>query len=97
MHPVEYEEFSRLLKIAHTAIKLATGIENLTLVQEESSIHFHLWFFPWTPPVLEKYGKPSLDKIRGIMADTRKQPISEMEWRKLEESIEKIKSYWQYI
>lgn len=94
MQPSEYEEFSDLLRIAHCAVKKAITVEYLTTVQEENSRHFHLWFFPWTQDVIEKYGKPSLSRIREIMADYRKQSIGEMEWQELEASIEKIKHYW---
>lgn len=94
MESVEYEEFSSLLRMTHHAIKQATGIEHLTIVQEENSIHFHLWFFPWTAPVVEKYGPPLLTKIREIMADYRKQSVSEEQWKELEESILKIKHCW---
>lgn len=95
MQDVEYNEFSRLLGAAHHAIKKATGVEYLTMVQEESSVHFHLWFFPWTPHIIENYGNPSLSKIREIMSDYRKQPIRDVEWNELKQSIEKIKLYWQ--
>lgn len=91
MQEFEYEEFSTLVKTTHQAIKDATKIEHLTIVQEESSIHFHLWFFPWTESVIEQYGQPSLTKIRGIMLDYRKQVINESEWMKLKKSIEKVK------
>ena len=93
MQKSEYEDFSNLLRVTHYAIKKATGIENLTIVQEESSRHFHLWFFPWTQYVVEKYGKPSLAKIREIMADYKNQTIGEVKWKELEESIEMIKQY----
>jgi len=87
----EYEEFAHLLKTTHQAIKEMTKIEHLTIVQEESSAHFHLWFFPWTDAVTEKYGPPSLSKIRDIMADLRKQILSLLEWEELEKSIKGIK------
>jgi len=92
MRADEYEEFSRLLKNAHQAIKDVTRVENLTIIQEESSVHFHLWFFPWTGSVVEKYGKPSLSRIRDIMLDYWKAPISETEWVELKKSIAEIKS-----
>lgn len=95
MHEPEYQDFSRLLRTAHKAIKEATGIEYLTLVQEEHSIHFHVWFFPWTQAVIEGYGQPSLAKIREIMADYRRQPVDEVEWQALKISIEKINRRWQ--
>ena len=92
MQEVEYKEFSILVKTTHQAIKDATKIEHLTIIQEESSIHFHLWFFPWIESVINRYGQPSLTKIRQIMIDYRKQAISESEWMELEKSIEKIKT-----
>ena len=90
----EYQEFSELLRKASLAIKRATNVEFLTLVQEESSIHFHLWFFPWVKSVMEMYGKPSLTAIREIMAEVRKQPVNENRWQELQASIETIKFYW---
>ena len=93
MQQSEYEEFSSLLRTTHCAIKKTTDIEHLTIVQEENSPHFHLWFFPWTRYVIETYGKPSLAKIRGIMADYREQSLSELDWKDLRESIKKIRHY----
>jgi diadenosine tetraphosphate (Ap4A) HIT family hydrolase len=91
MESSEFDEFSRLVRRVHNAIKKETNVEYLTLVQEESSAHFHLWFFPWTQSIIESYGVPSLAKIRDIMAEYKKQTISELEWTVLESSIEKIK------
>ena len=88
----EYDEFSRLVRIAHHAIKEATKIEYLTIIQEENSPHFHLWLFPWTRNIVEQYGGPSLTKIRGIMAEYRKQTLDEEKWMELQKFIEKIKS-----
>ena len=89
----EYEEFAGLLRTTHDAIKKTTNIEHLTIVQEENSTHFHLWFFPWTPSVVEEYGNPSLAKIRDIMADYKQRSLSKLEWGQLQESIEKIRQY----
>jgi len=92
MQESEYEELFKLIRATHAAIKETTKIEYLTVVQEESSIHFHWWFFPWTGSVIERYGQPSLTKIREIMTDYRKQMLGEAEWKKLEKTIEKIKT-----
>ena len=92
MRESEYDEFSELVRITHHAIKEATQIECLTIVQEESSIHFHLWFFPWTQDVIKQFGQPTLTKIREIMTAYKKQPIGETEWKELRKSIEKIKT-----
>ena len=90
MQETEYEEFSKLVQAADRAIKQATDVEWLTIVQEEQSIHFHLWFFPWTQAVIASYGKPSLSKIRGIMADYGQQSIGER-------SIARIKHCWHKV
>jgi len=92
MDEFEYNDFSQLVRMVHDAIRKGTGIENLTIVQEEGSIHFHLWFFPWAQKVVERYGQPSLTKIREIMTAYKKQPVGEAEWKELQESIEKIKT-----
>lgn len=92
MKDSEFQEFAKLIKTTHKAIKESINIESLTIVQEENSIHFHLWFFPWTQAVIKNYGPPSLTKIREIMSDYRRQPIGETEWKELEQSIENIKA-----
>ena len=91
MDNIEYDEFAKLIRDVHNAIKKATRVEYLTLVQEESSAHFHLWFFLWTQEVIDRYGNPSLTKIRKIMADYKMQSIDELEWEKLENSITDIR------
>jgi len=91
MEAAEYAEFSRLLRDTQRAIGSTVPVEALTIVQEEHSIHFHLWFFPWTGALIEQYGPPSLSSIRAIMADFRKQPIGAGEWAKLEQSIQAIR------
>ncbi len=93
MCEAEYVEFSELVRTVHYAIKDATKVEYLTIVQEENSVHFHLWFFPWTQDVIEQHGQPSLTKIREIMTNYRNREISEVEWKELEKSIAKIKMF----
>ena len=88
----EYHELTGVIRTTHLAIKESTRIESLTLVQEESSNHFHLWFFPWTQDVIRRHGQPSLTKLREIMSDYRSRPIEQAEWKELEKSIEQIKA-----
>ncbi len=95
MQDAEYQEFAGLVRATHAAIREVTQLQNLTIVQEESSVHFHLWFFPWTPQVVAHYGAPSLTKIREIMADYKKQPIGAAEWEALERSIQAIRMFLQ--
>lgn len=96
MTQTEYAEFAALLWETDKIIRAATSVEHLTLVQEEHSIHFHLWFFPWTATVVEKYGSPSLAKIRAIMDDCRKQALNADEWQKLKISIDAIKESFEF-
>jgi diadenosine tetraphosphate (Ap4A) HIT family hydrolase len=92
MNHTEYAEFTGLVRGTHTAIKKAIRVEYLTIVQEEHSGHFHLWFVPWLPDVIEQYGEPSLTKVRQIMSDYSRQPINAQDWMRLEKSITSIKS-----
>jgi len=92
MQDTEYDEFSALIRVTHHAIKEVTKVEKLTVVQEENSIHFHLWFFPWTLKVIERYGQPSLTKIREIMEDHKTRTVEETEWKELEKSIVMLKA-----
>jgi len=91
MDVVEYGEFSRLVRDCHAAIKDVVGTD-LSLIQEESSRHFHLWFFPWTTEVVERYGSPSLSKIRDIIAEFKGRTLGKTEWNELDQSIEAIKA-----
>ena len=93
MTEAEYEELATLIRSTHQAIKEVTKIENLTVVQEERSRHFHLWFFPWTQGVTDQYGEPSLTKIREIMENYQKETIGEKEWEELNKTISEIKTH----
>jgi diadenosine tetraphosphate (Ap4A) HIT family hydrolase len=92
MTGAEYAEFTRLVRQTQAAIRKAAQVEYLTIVQEEHSSHFHLWFFPWLPEIRRKHGEPSLAKIRGIMTDVSRQPIRAEEWDELEKTIEIMKA-----
>ncbi len=89
----EYAEFLQLLRQVHAAIKKVVQVEFLTLLQEENSGHFHLWFFPWLPEVIREHGQPSLTTIRSIMAEVSREPISAEEWAELEKTILKIREF----
>lgn len=64
----EEEDFIALLLSARRAMKDILGIEDVTLVQEEStsSSHFHMWLFPWLP-WMDGY-KKKIGNISEIMA-----------------------------
>ncbi len=91
MYQAEYAEFAGLVRQTQAAIRQAAQVEYLTLVQEDHSSHFHLWFFPWLPVIIRDHGEPSLAKIRGIMAELARQPISTEAWSELEKTIQAVK------
>jgi diadenosine tetraphosphate (Ap4A) HIT family hydrolase len=93
MEADEYQEFAALLRETELAIHAVTGVEHLTIIQEEHSVHFHLWFFPWTAEVIAKSGPPALEKIRTIMAGYRGQTLSADEWEKLNTVLEDLKAW----
>ena len=92
MNDDEYEELSNLIRETRRVIQETTQIEHLTMVQEERSVHFHLWFFPWTKEVIQRYGEPSLTNIREIMGEYRANSISPSEWMELETVINEMKT-----
>lgn len=88
----EYGELAKIIKVTQRSIKKTTGVEYLTIIQEENSIHFHVWFFPWTKDIIEKYGNPSLSKIRNIMNDLRNKTINDSQWDAIKTVVEKMKN-----
>jgi hypothetical protein len=92
MADAEYNDFAGLLKRARCAIATAMGPDHVTIVQEERSVHFHAWFFPWIPSVIGAYGQPSLTKIRHITEDLKQKQVSPSEWAELEMCIGRIRS-----
>jgi len=73
----EFSEYSNLIKITRRLIKDIFNIEFVTMVEEEMSIHFHTWFFPWSKKILSNIEKPSLNEIRPFMEKTIESGISE--------------------
>jgi diadenosine tetraphosphate (Ap4A) HIT family hydrolase len=90
---LEYAEFAGLVRQVHAAIKQAVQVDYLSIIQEEHASHFHLWFFPWLPEVIQKFGEPSLGKIRQIMAESSRHPIGTEQWHLLEKTIRLVATY----
>ena len=84
-------ELGELIHQARVVIQDVLGLANVTIVQEERSNHFHLWFFPWTEDVVEQYGPPSLNKIRPIMNDYIAKEISDARWAELNDGIRQLR------
>ena len=95
MSDEEYSDFATLLRAARQALTQIPEIEQITIVQEERSRHFHLWLFPWTAGLIHQYGPPSLTKIRQIMRDQQKRGVTTAEWQAIQEANQTIKTYTQ--
>ena len=75
------------------AVKEVTGVEKVTLVQEERSMHFHFWVFPNQDFMTEKFGM-GISHIRDICAYAREN-ASDAQINKILETIEKLKENFQ--
>lgn len=66
----ERDEVTDVLYYAEKALKELNICEELTIVQEERSKHFHVWIFPNYQWMTEKYGK-GVTYLRDIMTYSR--------------------------
>ena len=74
MNEEEYKEYCELVRKIRFLFTKSDDFLSLTLIQEEESKHFHLWFFPWYS-WMEFTSTPNLEQIRGIMAHLAKSEI----------------------
>lgn len=90
----EQLEFTQLLIECRKAMKEKLGIEEVTIVQEEtsSSSHFHVWLFPWLPWMSEY--KRKVNNVMPIM-DIAKQNSTEIELRKVKDAAKLLKEYFR--
>src|SRR3989338_1155040 len=82
---IEQEDFIKFLVQCRRGMKEFLGIEEVTLIQEEtsSSSHFHVWLFPWLP-WMSGY-KKKISSVMEIMEMAKKE-------RSATSNIEEIKS-----
>lgn len=66
----QFMEFSTLLFATRQAMGDLNFCDDISIVQEERSIHFHYWLFPRYPWMSERFGN-SLSSIREIMNHVR--------------------------
>jgi hypothetical protein len=86
----EYDEFFRIVEKARNIIKKFIPIHQITVVQEDNSEHFNLWFFPWTSEIIEDYGEPDTRKVSYILEDLRARKIDGKNWKILSNLIKLI-------
>jgi hypothetical protein len=74
MNEEEYTEYCEIVRKIRILFPKDDKFLNVTLIQEEGSKHFHLWFFPWYS-WMKFTSTPKLEQIRGIMANITKSEI----------------------
>ncbi len=89
----EYADFSALLRLSRNALRPIPGILSVTLIQEETSGHFHLWLFPWYQWMVDQYGSTSLSHIRPIMASLRKDGTTPDQVREILDAVKILKQH----
>ncbi len=87
----ERQELVNLAAHAEKAIK-SLGDNEITLVQEERSSHFHLWIFPNYDWMTEKYGK-GITYLRDIFTYAKENATDETKQEVLA-AIEKVRAYF---
>ena len=90
----ERNDLMNLLVSCRKAIKTQLSIDEVTLVQEESSTssHFHVWIFPWLPWMDEGGYKRKVGNIAAIMEEAKNKPKTEENIQTLRDGARKLKS-----
>lgn len=90
----EQNDFSNFLIECRKAMKEKLGIEEVTIVQEEtsSSSHFHVWLFPWLPWMSEY--KRKVNNVMKIMDVAKSERSNDVELLKIKESTKKLKEHF---
>lgn len=87
----EYLDYCNLFKITRDAIQRIFDVQYITTIQEDHSVHFHTWFFPWNDELLSLYPKPSLAYIKTIMNEYLGQTITKEQWESLKIKLTQVK------
>lgn len=85
-------EISNIITHAEQAIKSLNVGKEIILVQEEMSKHLHIWIFPYSEWMKEKYGT-GISYLRDIMKYV-KENVNEDNVKEVLEVIEKVKKYF---
>ena len=90
----EQKDFSNFLIECRKAMREKLGIEEVTIVQEEtsSSSHFHVWLFPWNPWMSEH--KRKVNNVMKIMDIAKSERSNDIELAKINVSNSKLKEYF---
>ena len=89
----ERDEIGDIIACAEKALKDLGITEQVTLVQEERSIHLHVWIFPNYPWMNEKFGR-GIKYLRDI-SEYYQQNRSGEDIKKTLEIVDKIRGYFE--
>ena len=88
----ERKEIGNVILFAEKALKELNITNEITLVQEERSKHFHIWIFPNYPWMIEKFGK-GVSYLRDISSYAQDNIIED----KIKEVLAVIKKVKEYF
>jgi diadenosine tetraphosphate (Ap4A) HIT family hydrolase len=91
----EYDDYTKVFWQTRNAIQRVFDVEYFSTIQEDSSNHFHAWFFPWNSELLKRYPMPSLKYIRDIMNGISGKVLPEEQWMLLKSKLEQVKKFLQ--
>ena len=89
----ERDEIGDIIACAEKALRDLGITEQITLVQEERSVHFHVWIFPNYPWMNEKFGR-GIKYLRDI-SEYCQQNSSREDTNKVLEVVDKIRGYFE--
>lgn len=88
-------DFINTLIAIRAGMRKALNIDTVYLVQEEdTSHHFHIWVFPRYNWMAEKFGKKT-PSLRPIMEYARENLKTAENLKKVEDAINKLKTYFE--
>ena len=89
----ERYEASNIVVLAEKALKELNITDEITLVQEERSLHFHIWIFPHYSWMTEKFGK-GISHLRAIN-EYAKENVDDDTINKVLDTISKVRDYFE--
>ncbi len=89
----ERYEASNIIALAEKALKELNITDEITLVQEERSLHFHIWIFPHYSWMTEKFGK-GISHLRAIN-EYAKENVDDDTINKVLDTISKVRDYFE--
>ena len=88
----ERSEIGDILSCAEKALKQLHIADEITLVQEERSRHFHIWIFPMHPWIRKQFGS-GIQHLRDV-SQYAVDHVDETVWNKVTDTADEIRKYF---